>query len=185
MSILDFTTGLFREPANLRSLCRRPRPGAAGRRPSRRHPRTGPRPPPMVAESMPPDHPLQTVVHAADPFAALRARHRRAGSPTVRRPQPGGGAGQERGRAPERSIAVGDIASPNRSTPTTTRSRATRQLGPGPPRATRRLGDVVDDPLTPENEGEPMAELTSTTRRHDDLVEPDIQSSVAWGKAIE
>jgi hypothetical protein len=26
---------------------------------------------PMVAESMPPDHPLQTVVHAADPLAAL------------------------------------------------------------------------------------------------------------------
>jgi hypothetical protein len=41
VSILDFTTGLFREPANLRSFVDDP------------------------------DHPLQTVAHAADPVRAL------------------------------------------------------------------------------------------------------------------
>ena len=46
MSILDFTTGLFRAPANLRSVVDDP-------------------------DQASPDHPLQTVVHSADPVAAL------------------------------------------------------------------------------------------------------------------
>ena len=71
MSILDFTTGLFRDPANLRSFIDDPDkaledaelPDAT---PDQVHDLL-----PVVAESMPLDHPLQTVVHSADPVAAL------------------------------------------------------------------------------------------------------------------
>jgi hypothetical protein len=71
MSILDFTTGLFREPANLRSFVDDPDQalndaGLPDATPAQVHDLL-----PMVAESMPPDHPLQTVVHAADPVRAL------------------------------------------------------------------------------------------------------------------
>ena len=71
MSILDFTTGLFREPANLRSFVDNPGQalkdaGLPDATPDQVHDLL-----PLVAESMPPDHPLQTVVHSADPVRAL------------------------------------------------------------------------------------------------------------------
>jgi hypothetical protein len=71
MSILDFTTGLFREPASLRSFIDDPNQalhdaGLADVTPDQVHDLL-----PVVAESMPPDHPLQTVVHSADPVQAL------------------------------------------------------------------------------------------------------------------
>jgi hypothetical protein len=71
MSILDFTTGLFREPANLRSFVEDPEQalrdaGLPDATPEQIHDLL-----PTVAESMPPDHPLQTVVHSADPMRAL------------------------------------------------------------------------------------------------------------------
>jgi hypothetical protein len=71
MSILDFTTGLFRDPVNLRSFVDDPDQaledaGLPDATPQHVHDLL-----PMVAESMPPDHPLQTVVHAADPVRAL------------------------------------------------------------------------------------------------------------------
>lgn len=71
MSILDFTTGLFRDPANLRSFVDDPDQaledaGLPGATPEQVHDLL-----PLVAESMPPDHPLQTVVHSADPARAL------------------------------------------------------------------------------------------------------------------
>jgi hypothetical protein len=71
MSILDFTTGLFREPANLRSFVDDPDQalkdaGLPDATPDQIHDLL-----PMVAESMPLDHPLQTVVHSADPVRAL------------------------------------------------------------------------------------------------------------------
>jgi hypothetical protein len=71
MSILDFTSGLFRDPANLRSFVDDPdqaldEAGLPDATPQQVHDLL-----PMVAESMPPDHPLQTVVHAADPVRAL------------------------------------------------------------------------------------------------------------------
>jgi hypothetical protein len=73
MSILDFTTGLFREPANLRSFVDDPDQalkdaGLPDATAEQVHDLL-----PMVAESMPPDHPLQAVVHSADPVAALQA----------------------------------------------------------------------------------------------------------------
>jgi hypothetical protein len=71
MSILDFTTGLFREPATLRSFVDDPDQaledaGLPDVTPEQVHDLL-----PVVAESMPPDHPLQTVVHSADPVRAL------------------------------------------------------------------------------------------------------------------
>jgi hypothetical protein len=71
MSILDFTTGLFREPANLRSFVDDPDQalkdaGLPDATPEQVHDLL-----PVVAESMPPDHVLQTVVHSADPVRAL------------------------------------------------------------------------------------------------------------------
>jgi hypothetical protein len=71
MSILDFTTGLFREPASLRSFVDDPDQalidaGFPDATPEQVHDLL-----PVVAESMPPDHPLQTVVHSADPVRAL------------------------------------------------------------------------------------------------------------------
>jgi hypothetical protein len=71
MSILDFTTGLFRDPANLRAFVDDPDraledAGLPDATPEQVHDLL-----PVVAESMPPDHPLQTVVHAADPVQAL------------------------------------------------------------------------------------------------------------------
>ena len=59
MSILDFTTGLFREPANLRSFVDDPDQaledaGLPDATPDQVHDLL-----PVVAESMPPDHPLQ------------------------------------------------------------------------------------------------------------------------------
>jgi hypothetical protein len=71
MSILDFTTGLFRDPANLRSFVDDPDQaledaGLPDATPEQVHDLL-----PLVAESMPPDHPLQTVVHSADPARAL------------------------------------------------------------------------------------------------------------------
>lgn len=71
MSILDFTTGLFRDPANLRSFVDDPDEaledaGLPDATPQQVHDLL-----PVVAESMPPDHPLQTIVHADDPVRAL------------------------------------------------------------------------------------------------------------------
>jgi len=71
MSILDFTTGLFRDPANLSSFVGDPDQalidaGLPDATPEQVHDLL-----PVVAESMPPDHPLQTVVHSVDPAAAL------------------------------------------------------------------------------------------------------------------
>jgi hypothetical protein len=75
MSILDFTTGLFREPANLRSFVDDPDQaledaGLPDATPEQVHDLL-----PVVAESMPPDHPLQAVVHSADPMRALAELH--------------------------------------------------------------------------------------------------------------
>lgn len=72
MSILDFTTDLFRDPANLRSFVDDPNKalqdaGLPGATPEQVHDLL-----PVIAESMPPDHPLQDIVHALDPVAALR-----------------------------------------------------------------------------------------------------------------
>jgi hypothetical protein len=72
MSILDFTTDLFRDPASLRAFIedadRSLRDaGLPDATPEQVYDLL-----PLVAESMPHEHPLQTVVRAADPQAALQ-----------------------------------------------------------------------------------------------------------------
>jgi hypothetical protein len=71
MSILDFTTGLFRDPASLRSFIDDPDQALDDAGLPDATPEQVRALLPIVAESMPPDHPLQTVVHAADPVRAL------------------------------------------------------------------------------------------------------------------
>jgi hypothetical protein len=71
MSILDFTTDLFRDPVNLRAFVDDPDQalqdaGLPDATPEQVHDLL-----PVVAESMPLEHPLQAVVHSADPAAAL------------------------------------------------------------------------------------------------------------------
>jgi hypothetical protein len=73
MSILDFTTGLFRDPVTLRSFVDNPDQalrdaGLPDATPEQVHALL-----PVVAESTAPDHPLQEVVHSADLPTALRA----------------------------------------------------------------------------------------------------------------
>jgi hypothetical protein len=72
MSILDFTTDLFRNPTDLRSFVDDPNKalhdaGLPDATPEQVHDLLA-----VVAESMPPDHPLQIVVHSLDPVAALQ-----------------------------------------------------------------------------------------------------------------
>ena len=71
MSILDFTTGLFRDPASLRSFLDDPEQALDDAGLPDATPQQVRDLLPLVAESMPADHPLQTVVHAADPLRAL------------------------------------------------------------------------------------------------------------------
>jgi hypothetical protein len=73
MSILDYTTGLFREPASLRAFVDDPHQALADAGLPDATPEQVLELLPLVAESMPPDHPLQAVVSADDPVAALRA----------------------------------------------------------------------------------------------------------------
>jgi hypothetical protein len=78
MSILDFTTDLFRDPVNLRSFVDDPDQaltdaGIPDATPEQVHDLL-----PVVAESMPPDHPPHTVAQSADPARARRVGHRRA-----------------------------------------------------------------------------------------------------------
>lgn len=72
MSILDFTTDLFRDPAALRAFLEDPDQSLRDAGLPDATPEQVYRLLPVVAESMPPEHPLQTVVHATDPHAALQ-----------------------------------------------------------------------------------------------------------------
>jgi hypothetical protein len=72
VSILDFTTDLFRDPESLRAFIddadRSLRDaGLPDATPEQVYDLL-----PMIAESMPPEHPLQTVAQSPDPQAALR-----------------------------------------------------------------------------------------------------------------
>jgi hypothetical protein len=178
MSILDFTTGLFREPASLRSFVDDPEQalrdaGLPDATPEQVHDLL-----PLVAESMPADHPLQTVVHAPDPFAALLELDIAQLAADLR--------DHSRAVEPDKSvgdpsvISVGDIACKPIDTDVVMDSLKAGNWD----RVTegdKALGGLVDDPLTPENEGEGVGYLEPTA---DDLVEPDF-SQASWGKALE
>jgi hypothetical protein len=175
MSILDFTTGLFREPATLQSFRDDPEQalrdaGLPDVTPEQVHDLL-----PVVAESMPADHPLQTVVHAPDPVAALleldiaqlaaAARdHSRADTPD-----------KAVGEPAHEVISVGDIE----CRPVDDSDFAAKwdivEAGD------KALGGVVDDPLTPQIEGDLAAYPAGPAQ---DLVDTDFSPAV-WGKAIE
>lgn len=72
MSILDFTTDLFRDPTNLRAFADDPHQALHEAGLPDASPEQVYRLLPVVAESMPPDHPLQAVAGSLDPVAALR-----------------------------------------------------------------------------------------------------------------
>jgi hypothetical protein len=176
MSILDFTTCLFREPASLRSFVDDPEQalrdaGLPDATPDQVHDLV-----PLVAESMPADHPLQTVVHAPDPFAALLELDIAALAADLR--------DHSRAVEPDKSvgepavISVGDIECKPIDTDDDSLKAGNWNLVTEGDKA---LGGVVDGRLTPENEGEGVGYLEPTA---DDLVEPDF-SQASWGKALE
>jgi hypothetical protein len=181
MSILDFTTGLFREPASLQSFVDDPEQalldaGLPGVTPEQVHDLL-----PVVAESMPADHPLQTVVHSPDPVAALLnvdiAELAAAVHDHGRSEQPDKSVGEP---ASDKVISVGDIECKPIDTDDVVDSVKAGKwdvVSEGD----KALGAVIDDPLTPVNEGDVADHLAPTT---DDLVDPDF-SHAAWGKAIE
>jgi hypothetical protein len=71
MSIVDFTANLFHDPADLRSFVDDPDQALSDAGLADVTAEQVLDLLPTVAESMPPDHPLQAVVHSADPAAAL------------------------------------------------------------------------------------------------------------------
>lgn len=179
MSILDFTTGLFREPASLQSFVDDPEQalrdaGLPDVTPEQVHDLL-----PVVAESMPADHPLQTVVHAPDPVAALLdldiaeltaavRDHSRADTPDKAVGEPAGEV-----------ISVGDIECKPIDVDDILDSKAGKwDLADEGDKA---LDGIVDDPLTPEIEGDLAAYPAGPA---EDLLDPDF-SPAAWGKAIE
>ena len=173
MSILDFTTGLFREPASLQSFVDHPEQalrdaGLPDATPEQVHDLI-----PVVAESMPADHPLQTVLHAPDPVAALLDLDVAQLTAALR----------DHGRADVPDKSLGEPAADQ------VISEADIECTPIDAddivESAKALGGVVDDPLAPEIEGDLGA---STDDYHalpvEDLDDPDF-SAAAWGKEIE
>jgi hypothetical protein len=183
MSILDFTTDLFRDPVNLRSFVDDPDKalhdaGLADATPAQVHDLL-----PTIAASMPPDHPLQTVVASADPVAALQ------------------------------ELDVDELSTDahqhHHETPLIQKVLAAAECRPGDDDdeqgqtihisnwhvagvIDKALGDVADDPLTPqvdEDHADAADHYPEPDSDHDHAlddgpVDLDI-SALAWGKAIE
>ncbi|MGV0790605.1 IniB N-terminal domain-containing protein [Mycolicibacterium sp. XJ1819] len=197
MSILDFTTELFREPATLRGFVDDPQQALA----QAGFPDATPEQiydlMPLVAESMPPDHPLQEVAHAADPAAALRAldideviadshdHHRDVAQieKAIGTPETLGAVG--------RTVVCGPGADPEPSV----KAISTTDLDTGATREKALGEEVADDPLTPQIEGAPElpdVEYPDVAVAHElvgdgldePLDEPQVDS-VVWGKALE
>jgi hypothetical protein len=72
MSVLDFATDLFHDPENLRAFIEDADQSLRDAGLPEATPEQVYELLPTIAESMPPDHPLQAVVQAPDPQAALR-----------------------------------------------------------------------------------------------------------------
>jgi hypothetical protein len=180
MSILDFTTGLFREPASLQSFVDEPQQalrdaGLPDVTPEQVHELL-----PVVAESMPADHPLQTVVHAPDPMAALLELdiaqlaadlrdHGRSVEPDKTVGEPAGDELISLDDIVCKPVDADDVSDSVKAGKWDLAIEGDKALG------------VVDDPLTPQIEGDVADYLEPTAY---DLVEPDFDQAV-WGKAIE
>jgi hypothetical protein len=200
MSILDFTTDLFREPANLRSFVDDPDQalndaGLPGATPDQVYDVLQ-----VVAESMPPDHPLQTVVHSADPVAALQAldiddliaethdHHHEVERMGKALGEPGEAA-RIQTAAPSSAECRPDVEDQPIAEHIEIRNWGLSD------EHDKGLGDVVDNPLTPENEGEPLEPTDDYPQPrdedqsdHDHAVDGGVDlhvSGVAWGEAVE
>lgn len=172
MSILDFTTGLFREPASLQSFVDDPEQalrdaGLPDATPEQVHDLI-----PVVAESMPADHPLQTVLHAPDPVAALLDLDIAQLTAALR----------DHGRA--------DVPDKSMGEPVADQVISVADIECGPIDAddfadSKALGDVADDPLTQEIERdlEPAPDDYHALPV-EDLADADF-SPAAWGKEID
>jgi hypothetical protein len=200
MSILDFTTGLFREPANLRSFIDNPDQALKDAGLPDATPQQVNDVLQVVAESMPPDHPLQTVVHSADPVAALQALDiddliAEAHDHHHEVERMGKALGDPGEAARLHAAAPSAECRPDVDDQPIAEHIEIRNWGLSDQHE-KGLGDVVDNPLTPEIEGEPV-EPTDDYRRprdedesdHDHAVDDGLDdldnSAVAWGKAIE
>jgi hypothetical protein len=192
MSIVDFTTGLFHDPANLRAFVDDPDQalrdaGLPDVTPEQVHAFL-----PVVAESMPPDHPLQSVVHAADPQAALQNLDvdEVCSLPADKAlSDVGGKAGKSTDHATDNGS--GDdhvIIEPVEVGRWKQLSENDKGLGetaddPGAAPADDAYGKITDDPVTPEIEGG-SGERDDDHAMREDVAEPEFSSSV-WDKAIE
>jgi len=199
MSILDFTTGLFRDPVNLRSFVDDPEQalhdaGLPDATPEQVHDLL-----PVVAESMPPDHPLQTVVHSDDPVSALQAldiddliAEAHDHHHDVERIEKASGDPAEAARLHAAPSAERRLHEDDDSIAEHIEVRTwdvTDQSDKG-------LGDVADDPMTREIEGadaEPADDYPERGEDHvsngdhavaEGLADTDF-GAVAWGKAVD
>jgi hypothetical protein len=200
MSILDFATDLFREPANLRSFVDDPDQalkdaGLPNATPEQVHDVLT-----VVAESMPLDHPLQAVVHSADPVAALQAldiddliAEAHDHHHEVERMEKALGDPSEAARL--HAAARSAECRPGADDRPIAEHIEIRDWGRADQHE-KGLGDVVDNPMTPEIEGEPVEPADDYPQPRDED-ESDLDhavddgldgldhSAVAWGKAIE
>jgi hypothetical protein len=173
MSILDFTTGLFREPASLQSFVDDPEQalrdaGLPDATPEQVHDLI-----PVVAESMPADHPLQAVLHAPDPVAALLDLDIAQLTAALR----------DHGRTDVPDKSMGEPASDQ------VISVADIECGPIDDDdivdSAKALDGVVDDPLTQVIEGDLEAAPDDYHALPvEDLADAD-SSPAAWGKEID
>ncbi len=207
MSILDFTTDLFRDPASLRAFIEDADQslrdaGLPDATPEQVYDLL-----PVVAESMPPEHPLQAVVHAADPQAALQeldidrvvedleSDAHLAGKVKAEGEMDAGVADKALAGAQARvgHHAEGDVGGGGAGDHIVIVESV--QHGKGLTDATdvdedalqAHLIRIVDDPSTPEIE----AEIEEPTEDHavdrdvDDEIDDPEDSHLAWGKAID
>jgi hypothetical protein len=192
MSIVDFTTGLFHDPANLRAFVDNPDEalrdaGLPDVTPEQVHAFL-----PVVAESMPPDHPLQTVVHAADPQAALQSLNvdEVCSLPATKAlSEVDGKTGKSTDHAPD--VGAGDdpviieSVEAGRWKPVWENDKGLGETADdsGAAPAEDAYGKITDDPLTPEIEGG-MSDRDDDHAMREDVAEPELHSTV-WDKAIE
>jgi hypothetical protein len=190
MSILDFTTDLFRDPTNLRSFVDDPNKalhdaGLPDATPEQVHDLL-----PVLAESMPPDHPLQIVVQSLDPVAALRQ---------LDLDELAADAHQHH----HETAFIEKVLAPAECRPDDDDDHAqTIHIGHWTVAdiVDKGLGDVTSDPLTPQvdddlgvDHAQPADHYTEPDEDHvgdhdhvlhDGPVDLDI-GAMAWGKAIE
>ncbi|MEO3758855.1 IniB N-terminal domain-containing protein [Mycobacterium sp. B14F4] len=187
MSILDYTTGLFREPASLRAFVDDPRQalcdaGFPDATPEQVHDLL-----PVIAESMPPDHPLQAVVHADDLAAALQAldvddlvadAHDHHRDVALIEKAMGG---------PEGVVAV----PPARCAASEEAPMIVVDTDPaerGRVGSDKALDEVPDDPFTSPTDETPSDDVPGPDGEEDTVAElivrPDFDA-VVWGKALE